>query len=351
MPILLQELRQAGFDAQLCIKNQQLHIGLKVHQAPKGAKAAAQIYKLLEQLNPQHPQVAAIETVYIYGLHAPKQAAWTQKLLMPRHHLTKEDTDLCSFNNRIANAIVLPGLGAIALLLNAMPIPRMLLNGINIWWHEFGHAIVAWLSGRKAIPLPIGWTNVEPERSLFVYFGILVLLGLLGWSGYKERQRWPMVLAIGLALLQVYMTWWMSADRFEMWLAFGGIGGEFYLCTLMMVSFYFPLPAYWRWDFYRYPVVLGAAFTFFGKLSSWRQIRRGVESIPWGSLWGGADHAGGDMNILSDQFGWSDQLIIDTYNGIGGWCLLMILSVYFYFLVQQNHRLLFAWWQHWMARA
>ena len=158
-----------------------------------------------------------------------------------------------------------------------------------------------------------------------------------------------MILAIAIAILQFFMTWFMPVDQFEMLLAFGGIGGEFYLCTLLIISFFFPFPEYFRWDIYRYPAVIGAAFTFWGSFSQWKQIKKGVDSIPWGSLWGGADHQGGDMNQLSYSFGWSDQQIIDTYNHISGICLITILSVYIYFLIKNQRSHLQLFWHQCLA--
>ncbi|MFH7245375.1 MAG: M50 family metallopeptidase [Spirulina sp.] len=251
--------------------------------------------------------------------------------------LVEEDTDLMSFNNRYSNGIVFPAMLAIGLVLNAFPITNLLLRGIKIWIHEFGHATVAWLSGRQAIPLPIGWTNVNPDRSFWVYLGVLILLGLLYWSGHKEGKRWPMVLAAGLALLQFAMTWLMSPNTFDMLLAFGGIGGELYLSTLLMVSFFFPMPAYWRWDFYRYPVVIGAAFTFWGQFWLWKAIRLGRASIPFGMMWGDAEH--GDMNILVNRHAWEPGTIIGTYNTIANLCFLVIVGGYAYVLYRQHrHR-------------
>ncbi|MEO0771363.1 MAG: hypothetical protein AAFY72_18410, partial [Cyanobacteria bacterium J06649_4] len=142
------------------------------------------------------------------------------------------------------------------------------------------------------------------------------------------------------------MTWLISEDTFDMMLSFGGIGGEFYLSTLLIVSFYFPLPERWKWEFFRYPAVLCAGFTFLGSAWHWRQIQRGLEDIPWGSLFGGADHIGGDMNQLSVVYGWSDQRIIDTYNNIGSVCIVVILSVYVYFFLKsRSHLLLHHLWQ------
>jgi hypothetical protein len=206
---------------------------------------------------------------------------------------------------------------------------------------------VAWLAGRRAIPLPIGWANIGEHRSLFVYLGLLILFSLLFWTGRREGHRWPMVLAVVLVVIQFWFTWLMPIQQYETLLSFGGIGGEFYLCTLLMVSFFFPMPAYWRWDFYRYPVVLGAAFTFWGQFWLWRQINRGVASIPWGSMWGG--EAYGDMNNLR-YAGWSDQQIIGTYTTLGNVCLLALVTVYLYVAIRQNRHYLFALTQRWLAR-
>lgn len=265
---------------------------------------------------------------------------------MPGATSTVADHDVTSFQSRLVQLFGFPVLLLIAIGLESLPLTKFLLRGVTIWFHEFGHATIAWLSGRKALPLPFGWTNIEPAKSWFVYFGILFLLGLLGWAGYREHRRWPIVLAIALACLQFGMTWLLPTETFEMLLAFGGIGGEFYLCTLLIVSFFFPLPDYFRWDIYRYPAVLGAAYTFWGSFSLWRQIDRGRQSIPWGSLWGGAEHQGGDMNQLSQVFGWSDQHIIDTYNTLGGICLSLILGLYLYVVLKnQRSRLVLFWYQ------
>jgi len=318
---------------------------------PTPRKAVAKIYTLLETVEWSELGWADIETVHIYGLRGSSSAVWQKTFPMPQPVLKADDFDLLSFNNRFSNAIAFPAISLLAILLNAMPITKFLLMGIQVWIHEFGHATVAWLGGRRAIPLPFGWTNVEPERSLFVYFGILTLLGLLFWVGWREQRRWPIVLAVALAIVQFYITWSLSEDTFTMLLTFGGIGGEFYLSTLLAVSFYFPMPEYWRWDFWRYPALFAAAFTFWNNFWRWHQIDKGQEDIPWGSMWGGKGDSGGDMNLLSLQFEWSDRQIIDTYNSLGGLCLTVLLSVYFYFLLQQNHSLFFALWQRWLARS
>ena len=257
-----------------------------------------------------------------------------------------EDTDVLSFQNRYSNGLVFPGLLLVGMLMNAMPIVNALFYGIKIWLHEFGHATVAWLAGRQALPLPIGWTSYNPQRSLFVYLGLLTLLGLLFWAGRREGQRWPMGLAAVLAVVQFYMTWLLPAKSFAMLMAFGGIGGEIYLAALLMVSFYFPLPNYFRWDFYRFPVVVGSAFCFWGQLWLWQQIPRGKASIPFGSLWGETEH--GDMNQLANLYGWTPGDIIGTYSAIAHLCLFAIIAVYGYTLFRQHRDFFTALGRQWL---
>ena len=343
-----------GLTVQVKTSGRELHIQLidrgweKQSQGRCGASITqrsqiiAQIHTWLKN-NASSVVHSPLQRVKISAHRHQSRALWTQTIPMPGARSSFADHDLTSFQSRGGQLFAFPGLLIMALCMNVLPPVKFLLRGITIWFHEFGHATVAWLAGRKALPLPFGWTNVEPNKSLFVYLGILILLGLLGRAGYREQRRWPIALAIALGIIQFYMSWIMTTETFGMLMSFGGIGGEFYLCTLLIVSFFFPLPEYFRWDIYRYPAVLGAAFTFLGSFSLWQQIDRGKQSIPWGSLWGGADHQGGDMNQLSLVYNWSDQTIIDTYNTLGGLCLSVMIGVYLYFVWknQRSHLSLF----------
>ncbi|MGD1940539.1 MAG: hypothetical protein ACFB0G_04455 [Leptolyngbyaceae cyanobacterium] len=339
-------LRSRGLVGKVRIKDGKLQIQLAPGSSQNPNRASATLYTLLEQADLKALGLDQLAQVEVYGLVSSTQIGWKRLVPLPPP-ATPDDTDLMSFQNRYVSALAFPALLLLGMGMNAMPLVNGLLFGIKIWFHEFGHATVAWMAGRRAIPLPIGWTNVGQARSLFVYVGVLTLLGLLFWAGRREGQRWSQILAGVLVVLQFCCTWLLPEPRFQTWLAFGGIGGELYLCTLLMVSFFFPLPAYWRWDFYRYPVVIGAAFTFWGQIWLWRQINRGVESIPWGSLWGG--EANGDMNALS-YAGWSDRQIIATYTTMSNVCLLALVSVYLYIAIRQNRHYLFALTQRWLAR-
>ncbi|MEO1591383.1 MAG: M50 family metallopeptidase, partial [Cyanobacteria bacterium J06632_22] len=267
---LTDQFPQVAHLAQISVQGAHLHIGLAASAMPTPEPVTNTLKNLLSQLDLSELGLANLRTVHVYGLTAPKQAAWRQSFEIAP--LTDADTDLMSFENRFSAVFYFPLAVLIGILLKGFGPFGILLRGIDIWFHEFGHAVVAWMSGRRAIPLPIGFTPVDPQRSVVVYFGVLILLGLLYWAGQREQKRWPQLLALGLAIVQFGMTWLMSAQTFDLLLYFGGIGGEFMICALLIVSYYFSLPQYFQWGLYRYPVVVGASFTFFGSLWDWRQV-------------------------------------------------------------------------------
>ena len=240
---------------------------------------------------------------------------------------------ITGFKSPLINAIALPGLIGLAIWAINSP-PPFLLAGFQTWVHEFGHATVAWMTGRRALPLPIGWTSVSEERTHFVYFGVLFLLVVFFVAGWKERKAWPIIIAVVLAPIQYYMTWHLPLVTARMWGAFSGIGGEFYLSTLFLVAFYFRLPEKFKWGACRYFFAFIGAVTFFDSFSLWREIQSGTESIPWGTMIHGEGDAGGDMNVLSYEFHWSNARIIGSYNRLAIGCLAVMIFAYLSFLIR-----------------
>jgi len=329
---LTQYLQDNDVKGKINLVKEKLQIYLDLESYPKPQPISQKIDTLLTKKQLNYFHLTMVDTILIFGINSQEKISWRKTL--DRQKLTEKEK-MDGVIKVIENSAIFPILSILAILMNVIPIIQFLLRGINIWFHEFGHAIVAWLGGHKAIPLPFGWTNISEEKSLFVYFGVLCLLGLLFWKGKQEQKPWVMILAVCLVIIQFVMTWLISETTFYTLLSFGGIAGEFYICTLLMVSFFFSFPKYFNWEFYRFPVVFGAAFTFWNSLWFWWQIDKGEVSIPWGSLWGGENDAGGDMNQLV-EFGWNDQQIINTYNFLGNSCFLIILATYFYFLFKNN---------------
>lgn len=249
--------------------------------------------------------------------------------IAPAPALRPAPFDPFSFDSWLVNALALPLIAALAWLLNASPLVN-LLRGFHIWMHEFGHATVAWLSGYRALPLPIGWTSVEPEKANFVYFGVLFLLGVMAVAGWRERKIWPVLIALAVVPVQFHMTWKMPEHRYEMWMAFGGIGGEFFLSAAMMALFFVHLPDKFRWGACRYVFAFLGASSFLNIWLFWRRVAQFKESIPYGTMIHGEEDGGGDMNILRDH-GWREADITQAYTNLGFWCLVALAAIYVIF--------------------
>jgi hypothetical protein len=253
--------------------------------------------------------------------HAPRppMTLLTPPALNPRN---PEDDEffLLRFDDWKVNTFVPPLLLAVTWLITVSP-AGFFLRGFQVWMHEFGHAVPAWLCGFRATPLPFGWTPVEPEYSHFVYWGLLLMFGILFAAGLKERKVWAMIAAVGAAVLQYYMTWRMPDHRQEFWWsAFGGVGGEFVLSTLLMMFFWVQLPEKFRWGGCRYVFFFIGATAFTAIWSRWGDVYRGIEEIPFGSMINGEEDQGGDMNKLMDGYGWKKADIRRNYYVLGKWC-------------------------------
>lgn len=267
-----------------------------------------------------------------------QQVAEEQALAEAQRQIAATEPELSrwdprSFDSRFVNAVLPPAVAGAAVLIQQTPL-AFFLSGFHVWIHEFGHATAAWLTGRRALPLPIGWTNVSPEKSHFVYFGILFLLAVLFVAGLRERKIVPMIAAVGLAVVQFFATWKLPDHRADLWFAFSGVGGEFYLSAAMMGLFYFRLPEKFRWDICRYLFLFLGAATFFKSWLLWHRIKRGQEGIPYGSMIHGEEDAGGDMNILRDDFAWTQREIIHTYHNLATACLVVLLALYVIFALR-----------------
>ncbi len=320
-------LHQQHIRSTVKILGRELQIQLQGRSSGINPQVATQVIKCLQVLDP-----AGIEIVLIYELPEKGTKGWKQKFKLDQTIKTA-NTDLYSFDNCYVNRGAVPIAFILAILAQILVFPKILLQGVRIWIHEFGHATVAWMAGHGATPLPFGWTNIAENRSPIVYICFLLLLSLLGWTGWRERKRGIMIMAGVLEIVQFYMTWLMPESTYDVLVSFGGIGGEFYLSTLLIVCFYFPLPDRFRWDFWRFLFLGMATFTFADSFGMWHQIKAGTAEIPWGTMLGGQGDAGGDMNNLV-AFGWSNTQIINTYSQLGNICLFVIIGVYAVFCLR-----------------
>jgi hypothetical protein len=95
--------------------------------------------------------------------------------------------------------------------------------------------------------------------------------------------------------------------------------------------FYFEFPEKFKWGGCRYVVLFLGAASFFETYTFWKKVKRGVEGIPYGTMINGEDDGGGDMNILKDQYHWTQHHIIYTYNDLADACVVALVVVYVVF--------------------
>ena len=60
---------------------------------------------------------------------------------------------------------------------------------------------------------------------------------------------------------------------------------------------------------------------------------------------GGEEDAGGDLNILQDDYGWGDRRIIATYHSLGNWCLFAIVVGHLFFALGGDRVIRRTWQQ------
>jgi hypothetical protein len=162
------ELLRRRWCARVDFADETLHVhllGSLYQPALSPQVAAAQLFLILKQL--RIPRLEQVEICAFRG----SRLLWRQSLKLG----SRQRWDRFSFDNWAVNAWAYPAAFAVALMVNNIGLLQLLHLPLHIWIHEFGHATVAWWSGYRALPLPIGWTSVSSQRDPFVYFGILFI--------------------------------------------------------------------------------------------------------------------------------------------------------------------------------
>lgn len=208
----------------------------------------------------------------------------------------------------------------------------------NMPLHEMGHAIVSWLGGRKALPLPMmGFTMAAYSRSTAVI--VLIHALLVAWVGYAFVKKRYYNLLFGTLFLAaaIHMSFFISEIKLTQYVHFGGVLGEVILSTLLIVSFFFSITKRYRWDFWRFPLLIYGAIAYSAAAVMWININSGLQSLPMGSAIS-ADVADGDLSRLIAA-GYTPEGIISTMLWIIRMCGIAIIATYVFTQILSQSKL------------
>ena len=194
----------------------------------------------------------------------------------------------------------------------------------RIQFHELGHALVAWSTGRRALPLPFGWTSWSFERSHLLVSMQLLFSTLLLVHGVREKKVLAIATAIGLAaIFALGLSTPLEAS--EPWLVAGGAIGEALLPAVALLAFHAPLPERVRWDFWRWLLALVAIIALASVAQHFLAIARGDAPLPMGSFVSGR-RGDGDLERLVNDYGWDMAELRPLFGALGAWSLVLGLA-------------------------
>ncbi len=238
------------------------------------------------------------------------------------------------FSNPWADILTVPLALLWMSLVATTELGRVLLYMVQLQFHELGHAVPAWLSGRAALPLPFGFTFWKQDRSVFVGLLVTSLIGVLLYRGWLERRRFPVLVGTGLLALQGLFSLLLSEESSMMLMILGGIAGEIILSSFVMIAFFFPVLDRLRWDFFRFLLLFPAAGAWVATTKLWLEIRHGSHELPMGSILGAAGDGSGDLDRLVQVYGFTRAGITTMYMTMIWLSALALLVVYGFFAVR-----------------
>lgn len=214
---------------------------------------------------------------------------------------------------------------AAAFLAGSLGPVRFLLEAtVGMEMHEVGHALVYWLGGVPALPLPMVTISLTQAASPLFILALVVLWLWLRWALLRAGCDGLSRVAVALLGAQLALSGFASTEAHRGLVVAAGQGGELvlgaFLCALFPVRF--PKSARWpraRWFF----LACGAA-SYGLALRRWLAARTDPDRIPWGSFWGGD----GDLERLQAWTSWPAAQLVRGYVWLGLLCGALLLAAW-----------------------
>ena len=224
---------------------------------------------------------------------------------------------------------VVMGSMLIAGLMGLSSFGAILMLPAEIFVHELGHAVPAWLSSRAALPLPCGFTFWMQDRSVFTGLSMAFLIGLFCYRSFQEGRKVALGVGIFLALLFLLFTFGLSWRTTEAIILFNGVAGELWISTFLIAAFFMRFPDNMRWDFFRIFLLALAVPSWVGAQRLWWRVRVGEQKMPFGSMWSSlTGDGGGDLNRLVAEHGFTADELRDDYLLVSGICAALLACVF-----------------------
>ena len=239
------------------------------------------------------------------------------------------------FGGPFASFFALPSVFVLAALLFRTELGKLISYLVGMPFHELGHAIVSWLGGRFAIPLPF-MTFYLGGRSVWVFALLWLAVAALMYYGWRERRPFVIVLGAVVMALQVTFTFVISEHKLDEYFYLGGQLGEIALSTLALSAFYFKLPDRVRWDFWRWFALLPSAICLLRARNTWAASVGDLKKMPLGAALGSQDD--GDLNRLLREYGWRPQEIADFFSRATYVALAVLLILFMWHAVAYRRR-------------
>lgn len=220
--------------------------------------------------------------------------------------------------------VALPAALAVAYLLRASGLARVVLGGARIPLHELGHALVAWFCGYSAVPIPFGMTWIGDGRAVSVWALLAAALGGALWRAVKGGAWGWAAVIVGLLGAQSVGTWATHESTRRMLITFGGSAGELVLAAMLVALAHAAMPPRLRWDQARWIALAIGAFILLDRTLDWRAARLDHDLIPWGSVMG----EDGDMQRLERDHGWTPSRIAARYTLLAHACVALVAAAW-----------------------
>ncbi len=231
------------------------------------------------------------------------------------------------YDEGFENLIAIPAVLLVSALICSTMLGRLFASLVGMPFHELGHAAASWLSSRIAIPLPF-FTFWFDDQSVLMGAIVAGVLGYLIFHTYREKN-WFMLSSLSVVLLTwAVFTFLVPARQTLMWQILAGAWGELIFGGFLLMAFHFPFPDRFRWDFWRWLVMIPAALCFTYAVRLWRVASNDVSQMPWGSAIGA--QSDGDMNRLVKNFGWTAEELTGFYLTTAYLCIAALIAVYAY---------------------